>query len=296
MKYCNAAPWRYLLFLLLICPGLQTVEAEDIQTPTIATEDSPTPLMRKVDIGFALMDFRYKEYDDAGKLLDREDGFIPGVVLGLSESDGDWDYKGTFLYHAGNVRYDGQTNSGIPITTRTDEKIIDATFHAERWYRDSNDQKRYAWYGGLGYRHWFRDIRSTSTSGGLPVSGLTETYQWWYVLVGGKRILSDAGKSQWQADLRVTRTIQPTIHIELPGFDNTTQDLGERFGVRLSLPWRYELEKASVFFIEPYKEAWSLGRSPTTPLSSNGVPVGTIYEPRSEGRNYGIILGLSRDL
>lgn len=262
----------------------------------MADEDLSTPLARNIDIGFALMDFRYKEYEDGGRLLDGEDGFIPGLLLGVSESDGDWVYKGKFLYHAGNVLYQGQTNTGIPIATRTDEKIIDATFLAERWHRDGDDQKRYAWYGGLGYRHWFRDIRSTSTSGGMPVSGLTEIYQWWYGLVGAKRVLSEAGKSQWQVDLRLTRTVRPTIHIELPNYDNATLDLGARYGTRLSLPWRYELEKASVFFVEPYMESWSIGRSPTTPLSSNGVPVTTIYEPRSEGRNTGIILGISRDL
>ncbi len=240
-----------------------------------------------------MLNFHYKEFDDNGQVPDKEDGAIPGVIVGISQHDGNWVYAGTASYHAGDVSYDGQavnlsTYAVSPITTRTDEKIFDVAAYAERWYRSKANQDRFAWYAGLGHRYWNRDIRPTRTAAGDPVSGTTEIYEWWYLSLGGKRVLIDTGKVQWLLDARLTRTIHPTITVE----DNAALDLGERFGGRIALPWRYRLQKTGAIIIEPYMEGWAFGRSPTAPLIVNGI-LTTGYEPRSETRNVGILFKLS---
>lgn len=44
--------------------------------------------------------------------------------------------------------------------------------------------------------------------------------------------------------------------------------------------------------IEPYTKGWNLGRSLTETLTRNGVPVGTVYEPRSASRYFGLNVGI----
>lgn len=250
------------------------------------------PTHWKVSANFSLQDFNYKEFDDNGSLLDREDGTLPGLIFGLERPRGRWVLGGRFSYYAGSVDYDGQTNTGTPITTRTDEKISEIEGRAEYWLRPED---RWAVYGGLGYRYWARDIRPTRTAGGQPVSGLFEVYDWWLVFFGTKVELYNKNASRWSLDLRVLRILAPELRVDATSqFDQARLDLGERYGMRLSLPWQYKLDKATHLTIEPYAEGWELGRSPTVPLTRNGVVIGTIFEPRSETRNYGINLGFSR--
>lgn len=251
-----------------------------------------SPPRWKVSGGLSLLDFNYKEFDDDGSLLDREDGTLPGLIFGLERPRGPWVLGGRFSYYAGSVDYDGQTNTGTPITTRTDEKISEIEGRAEYWLRPED---RWAVYGGLGYRYWARDIRPTRTAGGQPVSGLFEVYDWWLVFFGTKVELYNKNASRWSLDLRVLRILAPELRVDATSqFDQARLDLGERYGMRLSLPWQYKLDKATHLTIEPYAEGWELGRSPTVPLTRNGVVIGTIFEPRSETRNYGINLGFSR--
>jgi len=42
----------------------------------------------------------------------------------------------------------------------------------------------------------------------------------------------------------------------------------------------------------PWYERWDLGRSSVKNLYRDGVPIGTVWEPRSETSNYGISLGV----
>ncbi|MBI3546242.1 MAG: hypothetical protein HY081_06570 [Gammaproteobacteria bacterium] len=245
------------------------------------------------DVEFAALRFDYREYADTGKLLDREKGTLPGAVLGLARIEGNWSLNGRFSWHNGDVLYDGQTNTGIPVRSRTDEKILDTSVSLERRVGASADAWPLAFYGGIGYRYWARDIRSTSTASGQRVDGLFEIYRWRYFFLGGKTLLYRAGLSDWRLDLQLFRPMAPTIEVDYRGRgENFTLDLGARTGWRLALPWEYRLNQRAHFKIEPYMEGWELGRSPTQTLMSNGVPAGTVYEPRSVTRNLGINLGI----
>jgi len=245
------------------------------------------------NIEFSALRFDYREYDDAGKLLDRENGTLPGVVLGLARIEGNWSLNGRFSWHNGNVLYDGQTNTGVPVRSRTDENIMNTSVSLERRIGASTDAWQLAFYGGVGYRFWARDIRATSTSSGQPVDGLSEIYRWRYFFLGGKTLLYRTGMCDWRLDLQLFRPIEPTIEVDYRGRnENFTLDLGARTGWRLALPWEYRLNQRAHLKIEPYMEGWELGRSPTQTLVSNGVPAGTVYEPRSGTRNVGVNLGV----
>lgn len=243
-------------------------------------------------VGKAL-NFDYQEFDDTGKLLDKEFGVIPGVGISLSHTQERWLLAGDFSYHMGDVTYDGQTNDGIQLSTITNQRIADISFRAESWQKRSFGRD-YALYLGAGYHLWERDIQATISPSGTPISGLFETYEWWYGFLGAKAVLHTNELVSWLLDVRITRPINPSITVNFNGqHDNIKLSLGERWAKRLSLPFRYASSPSTHITAEPYMETRELGRSATTPLTNGGVTTGTVYEPRSESRNFGLMIGIN---
>jgi len=242
----------------------------------------------------SVMHFGYQEFDDTGKLLDREDGYIPGLALGLSQTVDRWVFAGDFSYHIGDVIYTGQTNTGIPLSTSTRQNISDIAMHTEYWLNGRNSPG-YAFYLGAGYHQWDRDIQPTNTVSGIPVSGLFESYQWWSGFIGIKTEFYQSVSSRWQLDTRLMRTVNPSIYVSNNGaYDSVRLALGERWSARLSLPWRYTIHQYSSLSVEPYVESYQLGRSPTSPLTTNGATVGSVFEPHSQTINYGLSIGINQ--
>lgn len=239
----------------------------------------------------ALVDFQYKEFGDNGALLDREDGLLPGVVLGLSRPKGEWLLAVETVILDSEIDYEGHTTSGVPITTRSGARIVDLHARAE-WWRWQVSAWQLAPYGMLGYYGWNRDIQPTRTSTGTPVGGVSEYYEWGYAALGAKASCGDAN-SRWIADLRWWRTVDPQLSIDFQGlYDRKVLDLGERPGVRLGLTWQRQLDSHRLLSLEAYHDAWELGRSKNETLRQGGVPVGFVYEPRSETRHTGVRAGL----
>lgn len=248
----------------------------------------------EVNFAGSALHFGYQEFDDAGKLLDREDGFIPGMKLGLSHTSGKWVVAGDFSFHGGDVIYTGQTNSGIPISTDTKQNIADIAIRTEYWINNPHSLN-FALYFGAGYHYWNRNIQPAVTSGGAPVSGLLEIYTWWTGFLGLKAEIYQSDSSRWLLDARLVQTIKPEIAIDFNGqYENTSLALGEKLGVRLSLPSSYPINQTTRLSIEPFAETYELGRSNTGTLANNGIPVGTVFEPYSKTINYGLSVGISQ--
>jgi hypothetical protein len=190
-------------------------------------------------------------------------------------------------YHSGDVRYDGQTQSGLPVTTRTDEDIVDGSALAGVQFALTRGFGS-AVFAGAGYRNWQRDIRSTRSA-----TGLSETYDWWYGLLGVKGSYAASERMSWTLDLRLIRPVNPSIRVKFRNaLDDTTLQLGEKTGYRLAVAWHFSLTDRAGLRITPFYEQWKLGRSSTRSLTQNGTVVGSLYEPRSETRNRGLIVGL----
>ena len=250
---------------------------------------TPNAGSTSLQIGIALQDFGYKEFDDQNKLLDREDGWIPGISGAYSQQTDKYSLDISFSYLQGEVIYDGQTQGGAPHKTHTNERIIDVSISLG--FRDviKNLPNPSVLYFGLGFREWQRDILPTST-----VLGLFETYSWHYGFIGGKVELFDKDKFTVWLDGRLMRPINPTMGICLSGFDCADLNLGVNTSGRVSIPIHYQLYPNNSLIIEPYFESWDFGRSPGEELTINGTPTGAvILEPRSETRNIGITISVN---
>lgn len=238
-------------------------------------------------IGVSALDFDFREFDDGGTRLNREHGSLPGLAAGVKVSRRAAFAESGISYYSGDVRYDGQTQSGLPVTTRTDEDIFDGSALAGVQFALTRGFGS-AVFAGAGYRNWKRDIRSTRSA-----AGLSETYDWWYGLLGVKGSYAASERMSWTLDLRLMRPVNPSIRVKFGNaLDDKTLELGEKTGYRLAVAWHYSLTDRAGLRISPFYEQWKLGRSSTRSLTQNGTVVGSLYEPRSETRNRGLIVGL----
>lgn len=234
-------------------------------------------------IGISAMRFDYKEYDDAGRVLDRESATLPGLSILLAGPVGDYFWLGEVSLQRATARYVGQTSFAAPHNTNTRETVVDASMQAGRWFA-SQRLPPYAIYAGIGYREWDRDIQATQT-----VAGLFETYQWWYGFAGAKVILAKGNQFEWQADVRVLQPIRPTVTIDFKGTYSASPELklGERPGIRVAFPWRRNLNHGYALSLEPYFEQWNLDRSESAVFRSGRLAL-TVAQPENITKNFGI--------
>ena len=239
------------------------------------------------DIGFSVMNFNYEEFKENGQLFNREDGIVPGIKIGMQKNFKQNFILTTFSYHLNDVNYQGETQAGKQIKTRTDEKIYNLAFQFGHQFK-----KTYhifpQLYAGLGYFQWQRDIRSTTTT-----FGLAETYQWWYAIFGTKGILSLSDKAKLSINFGLTYPINPTIEVDFNDiFTAKKFGLAERWGKMFTLAWQYQYTDTLDIIIEPYLEHWNFNQSARQALMRNGKLVGSFVEPQSKMRNYGLMIYL----
>lgn len=249
-----------------------------------ATHAAQDEVREPVDawIGPAIMDFDFREYENGERLV-REHGTLYGLTGGVRTGCKAMRLEAELSWFGNDVRYDGQTQDGAPVRTQTDEHILDGLGRIG-WLFRRQERLQYQLFAGLGYRYWDRDIRSTPAA-----AGLTEIYTWWYALLGARGLYRPNGRTTWLAEVQLMRPLNPEINVEFQNdLDDTRLDLGSEPGVRVSLAWRHELVSGWRLDIMPFYTAWDIGRSQSRSLKQNGVVVGSLYEPRSEIRDYGI--------
>ena len=242
-------------------------------------------LDNNLNVGISLQDFSYTEFGDTDIVLNREDGLLPGFILGAGVH---WDnFSGVLRGEIFNglVDYNGQTQSGIPLKAKTDEKItrVEATLH---FNLKPFNQYNMSVLAGIGYREWRRDINATRIT-----LSLLEIYRWKYWTLGTSVTFFKKGKRSAGVNVRLLRPIKPTLDVKFPGFDEVTLDLGVNDSARLELFYHFVLRNNQQWTISPYWEYWYMGRSPNKGLTINGVStVNVAWEPRSDTKIFGVLL------
>jgi len=258
-----------------------------LRTAPAVSDETPSKAALTTSLGLSAMVFNYAEYGDNGGLLDYEYGVLPGVMADISRTQRDWFVTGKLSYFSGDVLYDGQTQSGLSITTHTDQNILDLFLQMGRRFHPI-DHFGYTLYAGVGEHRWTRDIRSTTT-----VQGLTERYRWEYVALGAMANLHETNRSRWEMNLRWQRVVDPQVDVDFRGaYDSSQLTLGERTGLHFSVPWTRRLSDRSQLVIEPFYERWELGRSANHDLTAQGAVVGTVFEPQSVTNNRGVTVSI----
>lgn len=233
--------------------------------------------------------FDYREFDGAGRELDRETATLPGVTLTVGGPLADFFWHAEITLQKGSARYAGRTNLNTPHNTTTRERVLDGSAHIGRWFNASG-LPPFALYAGIGRREWDRDIGATPT-----VGGLFETYTWGYGFLGAKAIVFKREALQWTADVRLLRPFDPKVTIDFKGAFSATPQVepAARTGIRIALPLRYAMQDGSAFSLEPYFEQWNLGRSENVSFRSGALTL-SVHEPASETRSFGVRFGWNK--
>ena len=275
-----------IIFLLIIIYNLLA--------PKIAFSNDKNTY--EISAGISLLNFGYKEFSTNNILLDREDGTIPGLTFALTRNWEHWSADLNITHHKGIIDYTGQTQGGTSLTSKTDTDIVDYSLSINRWITTQN-KTQFALYSGYGKHTWQRNIRSTTTSGGIPVSGLYEEYRWSYAQLGTKLALIHNSKKKWLLDLQYNKMLDAEIDVLFGSFDPITLQLGQKWGVRFSSPYRTQVKNQLFIEIEPYYEYWKIARSETKRLRINNFLTNTsVAEPRSDTQNFGINLTIVKIL
>jgi len=237
-------------------------------------------------IGVGLMNFDLKEFNRQGDRLVQESGWLPGIDAAVSGGKNPLRGSLRASYYAGDIDYDGQTQSGVAIDSSSDQKIWDISALAA--YRlPLLAPLSTSLYGGGGYRHWRRDIQSVGS-----ISGLDETYRWGRAQAG-LNLEWRRGANLWILDGRLTRTLNPQVEVDFQHtFDTANLDLGQRWGWITELAWRHRISARLSAGLKAFYERWDFGKSELETLTANGAAAGSVFQPRIENRNYGFILDL----
>ncbi len=150
-------------------------------------------------VGLGVESFVWQEFDSDGSKLLEESG--PRYVLTFqyqSALEDHWSYHFNADFYMGNVDYDGQTQSGTPITTTSEYSGLRGDLLAT-YHFGEDPVPLFGIMGGIGLDSWSRKLRDTTTSGGTPVSGYKEVY---FMIYGKLGLQLQFGSEAWQQKLK----------------------------------------------------------------------------------------------
>jgi hypothetical protein len=242
------------------------------------------------DLGVSLARFKYEEFDDSHRVLDKETGTFPELHLGLKMDREAWFVAGELRYLRDTADYTAYPVSGPSLESTTKEEIADISILLGRQIEFDNTSTL-ALYGGLGYRSWARDIQSIA-----DVFGLDEEYDWGYYLVGISATADLGPRDRLGAELQFRKAFNGNLDVRFKGdiYDSAGLDLDDGDGFRLALNWGHQINENYEFTLGPYIDVWKFDRSEDVDLSRDGVTLGSLHEPASRTRAYGIRFFLTR--
>ena len=240
-----------------------------------------------LEIGIFSQYFDYRELDTSHDRLLKEYGRLPGFHVSLGQSHSNFSTKFTVALSQGSVIYDGQTQGSVPLDTTTEEQITQIEFSV-RPNSKPIDNVAVLFDMGFGYRTWVRDIQPTATT-----NGLYEVYQWAY----SKLALG----FHWRLSPRMSvgvagealHPINPTIDVNVVGYDRVSLNMNGQDTFRLSLPVHIRYTNNVLWIFEPFWQMWEMGRGDTKPLYVGGVPTAySATEPDNTVRMIGVSVSM----
>ena len=220
-----------------------------------------------------MMHFDYEETDLNGNTLNQETGLIPGLTVSATKPYQDFDNTLEFSIYDGQIDYDGQTQSGQPHQTTTEETIYRLLYRLS-W---SPQAVAGGFYGKAYWQQWDRDIQPFN-----GVQGLFERYQWWSIEAGMQVPFIDNESQNLSLELGMLATFDGSILIDLEssGFGSPVLELGNGFGFSGEFKYEHRQTDNSSFLFGVQLKTWEFGRS-NSKIISNGTNVISITEPES---------------
>lgn len=259
MKYLFRAAAGTACFLLLIAPAAAQWQSK---------------------AGLGARYVSHAEYDEAGHLLVRERGWLPGVVLGAAYRAGSLTWSGQADWYRADIGYRGQTQAGAAADSRTATGLAVLRIAADYAFGDAMSLT-----AALEAERWQRDIRGTDIG-----AGLQERYRSERLLLGVNKV--------WQgpaglvaADLAVLVSTPERMRVGFSGLlDPVALDTRHGRGLRLGASLRPGF--APALELRAGYDWIRIRRSADAAVTRNGQFAGTVAQP--EHVRQGLSLTVSR--
>jgi hypothetical protein len=234
-------------------------------------------------LGLAFEDFQYKEKNDQGGIIDREDAYLPRLSLTLRADSARWFFSGSVNYMKGDADYLAYASSPEGLRSTTSEEMVELALRIGTLHQLS-DTVSLEYSGTLGLRFWQRDIHSLPT-----VSGLNESYRWPYFGLGIKPAVQLSPSQSLSLSLFAGYTYASSLEVEFKDnvYDPAELSLDNGFLLRIEAAWAHAFDETFSVELGPYLELWRFDRSNTATLKRDGSPVGTLFEPANTTRSAG---------
>ena len=219
--------------------------------------------------------FNYQEFDQNDQLLNKEEGVMPGVRLAYGNLTKNNSLRFDAAFYGGRVDYTGQTQSGTPHQTDTDEQLarigISYSQHEETYYPG-------LLFAGLHYWYWDRDILTRN-----GVQGLHERYTWYEAELG----LKFTSESIYWLELSAMYNFRPRMVLFLPTSEVAfSLQSGPGYRVRAGKTWNNGQGINTTLSL--FAEYWEFGRSNTVFTNDFFGSSGFLTEPDSETFHSGL--------
>lgn len=259
-------PYKQLLLLLVVLLQALSTNASELQVTSV------------------LYHFNYQEFDQENRLIDKEEGFLPGLEASYIYPVDTGTLTTDLAFFGGSVDYDLYSQNISIHRTETEQKI----YRLGISYLKSNDSEFLGQlFVALHYWRWDRDILTRN-----GVQGLHELYSWYEAELGMRFQSSADQDSGYWLNLSVLYTFNPEMKLFLPS-SKERFDLVSHPGFRIRAGTSWHLKPELKASISLFAEYWEFGRSNTVFTDDFYGNSGFLTEPMSESFHTGLEISLN---
>ena len=187
-------------------------------------------------------------------------------------------------YSRGDLEYNGETYSGIPVETDTQDWKVECRclIGCDFLFRENHIVTPFL---GLGYRYWNDEVEGAG--------GYGREIEYWYSPIGLKTHSHVSGNWTWGMTLEYDLFWYGKVKTGRIGFPNPELDQEGGYGVRFSCRLRRQLTNDRALSVEPHIRYWRIEESERAYFSVPGPEPGDILvagfvEPENETTSYGL--------
>lgn len=224
------------------------------------------------EAGARAVESNWREMSPQGTVLLRESGQLRGPSLAVAAQCGGWTGGVRGFVADGTRDYNGQTQSGVPLTTVSELRHNELTVEIGRELWDGVEL-----VGALRNVEVQRNILSTASVNGYP-----ERYRWTVAALGVRARWPVGERDALHVSATWGAGINQSMSVWLPSRDAATLPLGNIAENAVSLAWQHALAPNWALKVHWDAQQTRIGQGASAAIFRNGVPVGTAYQPQVE--------------
>lgn len=225
----------------------------------------------------------YIESAPSGDILNKESGSLPGFQLGFSKTVNELaSFGASVAVHSGDIDYEGQTQSGSPLTTTTSTRYWNAGLWAGLGATLGVFEVEFG--PELYFRNWARDIEPTASTLGLKTD-----YTWFMpgLFMGADYSINNAQGFSLETSIFSSRRIKARADLREISLGEVVLEPASKPGFRSAFAWKAHLDSGTWLAVELFYEKLQFGRSPSVRVLESGR-VFRINEPASTSERKGV--------